>query len=247
MRKLLSYTRRAVDDYNMINEGDRVAVGVSGGKDSIALMLALNGLKRFYPKKFELVAITLSLGFEGADYSPLIKLCEENGIELIIEQTNIAEIVFDIRKEESPCSLCAKMRRGALHDVAIKHGCNKVALGHHNDDVIETFFLCLFQEARISCFAPVTYLDRRNITLIRPFIYVPENEIKHFIKANDIEVIHNPCPADGVTKRQYMKDLIRDLCKENIGLKERIFHAVNTSKIDGWGGDIKNVSNSGNK
>ncbi len=247
MRKLLSYTRRAVDDYNMISEGDRIAVGVSGGKDSIALMLALNSLKRFYPKKFELVAITLSMGFKDADYSSLIKLCEDNGIELIIEETNIAEIVFDIRKEASPCSLCAKMRRGALHDVAISHGCNKVALGHHNDDVIETFFLCLFQEARINCFSPVTYLDRRNIHLIRPFIYVPENEIKHFIKANGIETVKNPCPADGNTKRQYMKDLIRDLCKENKGLKERLFHAVNTSKIDGWGGDVKHVSDSGNK
>ena len=181
MRKLLSHIRKAVEDYNMINDGDRIAVGVSGGKDSIALMLALKELQRFYPEKFELVAICLDLGFKGADYEPLVKLCEEKEIELHIEKTQIGEIIFDVRKEKNPCSLCAKMRRGALHEKAKELGCNKVALGHHYDDVLETFFLCLFNEARISCFSPVTYLDRTELYLIRPFIYTEEKEIKRFI------------------------------------------------------------------
>ncbi len=234
MKKILSYTRRAVDDYNMIEYGDKIAVGVSGGKDSMALMLALNSLKRFYPKKFDIVAISLSLGFEEMDFSPLERLAEKENINLVIEKTQISEIVFDVRKEPNPCSLCAKMRRGALHDAAIKNGCNKVALGHHFDDVIETFFLCLFNEARINCFSPVTYLDRKQITMIRPFIYLPEKEIKYFVSKNDIPILHNPCPADGNTKRQYMKDLIRGLEKENKGLYERIFHAIKESEIQGW-------------
>jgi len=234
MRKILSYTRRAVDDYNMINDGDKIAVGVSGGKDSITLMLALKRLQSFYPNKFDLIAISLTMGYEEMDYTPLQKLCDENEIELILHPTRIAEVVFDIRKEPNPCSLCAKMRRGALHEVAVLNGCNKVALGHHNDDVLETFFLCLFNEARISCFSPVTYLDRKNIHLIRPFIYMPEKEIKRFVSANNIPVIHNPCPANGHTNRQDMKDLIRDLSYKNKGLKQRLFHAVSNSKIDGW-------------
>ncbi len=234
MKKILSYTRRAVDDYNMIEEGDKIAVGVSGGKDSMALMLALNSLKRFYPKNFDIVAISLSMGFEKMDFSPLERLAKKENINLIIEKTHIAEIVFDVRKEPNPCSLCAKMRRGALHDAAIKNGCNKVALGHHFDDVIETFFLCLFNEARINCFSPVTYLDRKQITMIRPFIYLPEKEIKYFVNKNDIPVLHNPCPADGNTKRQYMKELVRNLEKENKGLYERIFHAIKESEIQGW-------------
>lgn len=234
MRKILSYTRRAVDDYNMINEGDRIAVGVSGGKDSITLMLAMKALQRFYPKKFELCAVSLSMGYKETDYTPLIDLCRENDIEFILQETKIAEIVFDIRNEKNPCSLCAKLRRGALHDAALENGCNKVALGHHNDDVLETFFLCLFNEGRISCFSPVTFLDRKKIYLIRPFVYMPEKEIKRFVAANEIPVIHNPCPANGYTQRQYMKDLIKQLSHENKGLKERIFTAVKNSEINGW-------------
>ncbi len=233
MRKILSYTRRAVDDYNMIEEGDRIAVGVSGGKDSVTLMLAMKNLQRFYPKKFEMVAIALSLGYED-DYEPLKKLCRDNEIELVIEPTEIAKIVFDIRKEPNPCSLCAKMRRGALHEAALAHGCKKVALGHHFDDVIETFFLCLFNEARINCFSPVTFLDRKEIYLIRPFLYMPEKEIKRFVAANEIPVIKNQCPADGATQRQYMKELVRKLSHENPGLKDRVFHAIKTSGIKGW-------------
>ena len=167
MRKILSYVRRAVDDYKMIEEGDRIAVGVSGGKDSMVLMLALKALQRFYPKHFELEAICLDLGFKGADYTPLVELCREKEINLHLVKTQIGEIVFDVRKEKNPCSLCSKMRRGALHEKAKELGCNKVALGHHYDDVLETFFLCLFNEGRISCFSPVTYLDRTELYLIQ--------------------------------------------------------------------------------
>ena len=237
MRKILSYTRRAVDDYNMINEGDKIAVGVSGGKDSMALMLAMKALQRFYPKKFELCAVSLSLGFQEMDYTPLEKLCTENEIELVIEKTQIADIIFNVRKEKNPCSLCANMRRGALHDAAKKLGCNKVALGHHFDDVIETFFLCLLNEGRVNCFSPVTYLDRKQIYMIRPFIYMPEKEIKRFVRESEVPVIKNKCPADGNTSRQYMKELVAKLDYDNRGVKERIFRAVQNSGIKGWDTD----------
>lgn len=234
MKKILSYLRRAVDDYTMIEDGDKIAVGVSGGKDSIALMLALNCLKRFYPKKFDLVAITISMGFENTDFSPISKLAEAEGINYIIEETQIGEIVFNVRKESNPCSLCSKMRSGALNEAALKYGCNKVALGHHFDDVVETFFMSLFKEGRINCFSPVTYLDRTNVTKIRPMIYLPEKEITYFVNKNNLPIVKNPCPADGNTTRQYMKDLIMSLEIENKGLKQQIFHAVKTSEIKGW-------------
>ncbi len=234
MKKILSYIRRAIDDYNMIKDGDHVAVGVSGGKDSVALMLALNSLKRFYPKKFDLTAIIVSMGFENTDFSPIERLAEKKNINLVIENTQIGEIVFNIRQETNPCSLCSKMRSGALNDAAIRLGCNKIALGHHYDDVVETFFMSLFKEGRINCFSPVTYLDRKQITKIRPMIYLPEKEITYFVNKNGLPIVKNPCPADGNTTRQYMKDLIKTLEKENKGLKQQIFHAVKTSEIKGW-------------
>lgn len=240
MRKLLSFVRRAVDDYNMIEDGDKIAVGVSGGKDSVTLALALNALKRFYPKKFEVVPITLSMGFKDMDFSPLSEYFKKEGMDLVVEETNIAEIVFDIRQEKNPCSLCAKMRRGALHDAAKKHGCNKVALGHHNDDVIETFFLSLFYEGRIGCFSPMTYLDRKDIHLIRPLVYMTESQVVSFAKRYGCLTLKNPCPADGVTKRQYMKETIAKLNRENHGLPERVFTAIKSS-LDDWKteGDVK--------
>lgn len=234
MQRLLSYTRRAVDDFQMIQPGDHIAVGVSGGKDSMTLMLALNQLRRFYPNPFRLTAICLTMGYEDVDYRPLRQLCEENDIPFVLYPTQIAQIIFDVRKEPNPCSLCAKLRRGILHNVAIANGCNKVALGHHMDDVIETFFLCLLHEGRISCFSPVTHLDRKNIHLIRPFIYLPEKEIKRYVRANRLPVIYNPCPANGHTQRQYVKELLADLGKTHKGLKKRLFRAVANSKIDGW-------------
>ncbi|WP_242965159.1 tRNA 2-thiocytidine biosynthesis TtcA family protein [Petroclostridium xylanilyticum] len=234
MKRILSLVRKAVEDYDMIEDGDRIAVGVSGGKDSLTLLRALKALQRFYPKKFELEAITLSMGFDNFDLSGVRKMCEELGITYTVKPTNIAEVIFDIRKETNPCSLCAKMRRGALHDVALELGCKKVALGHHHDDVIETFFLSLFFEGRINCFSPVTYLDRKGIYLIRPMIYVPEKEIKGFSRRMELPVAFNPCPANGNTKRQYIKDLLKALNRENKGLKDRLFGAIQRSEIDGW-------------
>jgi len=234
MKRILSYVRRAIEDYNMIEEGDRIAIGVSGGKDSLTLLCALKELQRFYPKKFELEAITLDMGFKDADFSKVQKMCEKIGVNYTVKPTNIAEIVFDIRKEKNPCSLCAKLRRGALHNAALELGCRKVALAHHFDDVLETFFLSLFFEGRINCFSPVTYLDKKDIYLIRPMIYTPEKDIKGLVKRMNFPVVFNPCPANGHTKRQYMKDLIRQLNKENKGLKKRIFGAIQRSEIDGW-------------
>jgi tRNA 2-thiocytidine biosynthesis protein TtcA len=234
MNKIVSYIRRAVEDYDMISEGDRVAVGVSGGKDSLVLLCALAKLSEFYPKKFTVIGITLDMGYD-ADYSEIARLCDKLGVDYVVKKTQIKEVIFDIRKEKNPCSLCAKMRRGSLNDEAIVHGCNKIALGHHNDDVLETFFLSLLYEGRVSCFSPVTYLSRRDITQIRPMIYVPEKDIKGAVRRLTLPVVHNPCPANGYTKRQDMKELIARLDKEtNRGLKKRLFTAVQNSEIDGW-------------
>lgn len=234
MRKIISSVRKAVEDYDMIGEGDRVAVGISGGKDSLVLLGALASLSRYYPKKFSVVGLTLDMGYRS-DYSKIKEYCESFGVEHIVKYTNIAEIIFDDRKEKNPCSLCAKMRRGALNDFAIENGCNKVALGHHNDDVLETFFLSLIYEGRINCFSPVTHLDRSGIYQIRPLIYAREGDIKGVLKRHDIPVLKSSCPADGVTKRQEMKDLIAYIDKStNSGFKKRLFTAIKESKIDGW-------------
>ena len=233
MQKVLSFVRRAVDDYHMIEDGDRIAVGVSGGKDSVTLALALHALRRFYPKKFEIVPITLSMGFADMDFASLRDFFKSHGLSLQVQETNIAEILFDIRKEKNPCSLCAKLRRGALHDAAIAAGCGKVALGHHNDDVLETFLLSLFYEGRIHCFSPVTYLDRKNIHLIRPMIYMKEQDVIGYIHRSGACVVHNPCPANGYTKRQYAKELLATLTQENRGLKERMFTALQAS-LENW-------------
>lgn len=232
MRRILSYLRRAVDDYKMIQDGDKIAVGLSGGKDSILTMLALANLRRFYPNKFELIAITLDMGLEGFDVTPLRKLCEENNVEYHVEKTHIKEIVFDIRKEKNPCSLCANLRRGILYDTAKKMGCNKVALGHHMDDAMETLFMSLIYEGRIHTFSPVTYLSRKDIHIIRPMVYVPEKEVKRYIKQNEIAVVKSTCPADGETKREYIKDLIYKLNKENHKVRESIFGAI--TRMEDW-------------
>lgn len=234
MKKIVSLTRRAIEDYNMIEDGDKIAVGVSGGKDSLVLLAALAELSRYYPKKFEAVALTLDMGY-NADYSKIQAFCDDLGVGFIVKYTNIKEIIFDIRKEENPCSLCAKMRRGALNELAKDLGCCRIALGHHNDDVLETFFLSLIHEGRISCFSPVTYLSRADIYQIRPMIYVHERDIRGAVKNHNIPVLHNPCPANGVTQREYMKNLIKRLEKENTpGLRKRLFTAIRNSSIDGW-------------
>lgn len=234
MKKIISRVRKAVEDYDMIADGDRIAVGVSGGKDSLVLLGALAGLSRFYPKKIEVKALTLDMGYKS-DWSKVADYCNSIGVSYTVKPTNIKEVVFDYRQEENPCSLCSKLRRGALNDLAIEEGCNKVALGHHNDDVLETFLLSLLYEGRINCFSPVTYLDRTNLYSIRPLIYVRECDIKSVAKRLNLPIVQSSCPADGATKRQDMKEIIKMLDKAvNPGLKKRMFTAIQNGKIDGW-------------
>ena len=209
LQQLLSYTRKAVDDYQMIEDGDHIAVGISGGKDSLTLLYALHGLKRFYPKKFKLSAITVNLGYEKFDTEPLRKLCEELEVPYTVVNTEIAHILFEERKESNPCSLCAKMRKGALNDAVKEMGCNKVAYAHHKDDVVETMLLSLIFEGRFHTFAPVTYLDRMDVTVIRPMLYMNEADVIGFINKYEVPVVKSPCPADGQTKREYAGDLLK--------------------------------------
>ena len=234
MKRLLSFVRRAVDDYNLIEEGDRIAVGISGGKDSLALLSALAEMRRFYPKKYEVVAITVDMGFEGMDYSPIADFCKAKNVEYIIEKTEIAKIIFDVRKEPNPCSLCAKMRRGSLHAAAQAAGCNKVALGHHYDDAVETFMMNLFFEGRLGCFSPKSYLSNRKITLIRPMLYAMEKDVIYFARRQNLPVVESKCPEDHATERENMKKLLSELEKTNKGVKHRIFNAMCKSEIDGF-------------
>ena len=234
MKRLLSFVRRAVDDYALIDEGDRIAVGVSGGKDSLTLLATLADLRRFYPKKFDIVAITVDMGFEGGDFTPIVDFCKEIGVEYIIEKTEIARIIFDVRQESNPCSLCAKMRRGCLHAAAVNAGCNKVALGHHYDDAVETFMMNLFFEGRLGCFSPKSYLSNRKITLIRPLLYATEKDVQYYTRHKELPVITSLCPEDHATERENMKKLLSELERTNKGLKHRIFHAMCKSEIDGF-------------
>ncbi len=233
IQKILSKVRRAVDDYGMIEEGDKIAVGISGGKDSLTLLAALNGLKRFYPKSFEVIGITLDMGFEGMCFDKVAEFCKDIGVEYVVRKTDIAEIIFDVRKEKNPCSLCAKMRRGGLNDAAVELGCNKVALGHHNEDVLETFFLSLFYEGRLGCFAPVTYLSRRDIHVIRPMIYLAEGEVKGFAKSENLPVVASTCPMDGASKRQDMKDFINEKTRQDKFFKTKMMNAIQTG-LPAW-------------
>ena len=235
IKRILSYTRRACDDYDMIHEGEKIAVGISGGKDSLTLLCALAEMRRFYPKKFELCAITIDMGFEGGmDFAPIKELCDSLDVPYHIVPTEIYKIIFEVRKEPSPCSLCAKMRRGALHKAAKELGCTAVALGHHFDDVVDTFMLNLFFEGRLGCFSPVTYLSRMDITLIRPMIYMPEKDARYFAQKQNLPVIKSPCPADGNTERSEMNKLLLDLERNNKGLRYRIFGAIQRGEIDGF-------------
>ena len=231
LRRLLSLTRRAVQDYDLIREDDRVCVGLSGGKDSLALLTTLSALKRFDPKRFELSAVTIALGFEGMDFSPVKAYCDALEVPLNIVQSDIAQIVFEIRNEQNPCALCANLRRGAVNGAAAQMGCNVVALAHHKDDVIETALLSLFYEGRFYCFAPATWLERAQVRVIRPFLYVEEKEIRQFAGASSLPVVHNPCPMDRASSRAEMKTLIRTLEKENHFLRSNLFGAV---KRDIW-------------
>ncbi len=234
LQKLLSYTRRAIDTYGMIEENDKIAIGISGGKDSLTLLYALANLRRFYPKQFDIVAITINLGIPGFETEEIKKLCDHLNVEYHVEDTEIYEIIFNARKESNPCSLCAKMRKGALNDRIVKLGCNKLAYAHHKDDIIETFMMSLIYEGRIHTFAPVTYLDRSKLTLIRPLMFCNEGEIKAFERQMELPIVKAKCPADGFTKREYAKNLVKSLEAENPGCKEKIFTAILNGNIKGW-------------
>lgn len=243
MQKIYGYMRKAITEFNMIENDDRIAVGVSGGKDSLVLLMGLIGLRRFIGIDYEIVAITLDPCFGGVqtDYSSVEKLCRENNIEYILQRTHIGEIVFDIRKEPNPCSLCARMRRGALHDAAKAAGCNKIALGHHFDDAVETFMMNLFIEGRVGCFAPKSYLSRKDLWMIRPMVFAPESDVRRAANRAGLEVVKSACPADGHTKREEMKEFLAQCEKNNKGFTDRIFGALRRSGVDGWGFKETNI------
>ena len=233
MQKLMGLVRRCVDDYDMIREGDRIAVGVSGGKDSVVLLVLLAGLKKYFNKPFHLEAITIDMGL-GMDYSPISKLCEELEVPYTIVKTEIAPIIFDHRKEKNPCSMCAKMRRGALNEALLSRGLSKLALGHHYDDAVETFVMNLIYEGRIGCFQPVTDLDRTGIVQIRPMLYIHEKTVEAFAQRMNLPIVQNRCPVDKRTKREEIKQLVYELSAKYPDLKERIFGAMQRGEIDGF-------------
>lgn len=234
LQRLLSFTRKAVEDYQMIQEGDHIAVGISGGKDSLTLLYALHGLQRFYPAHFKLSAVTVDLGFENFDIDPIRELCRELQVPYQVVSSDIYEILFHVRKESNPCSLCAKMRKGALNEAVKAMGCNKVAYAHHKDDIIETMLLSLIFEGRFYSFSPKTYLDRMELTVIRPLMYVDEADITGFRNKYQLPVVKGKCPVDGYTKRQYAKELLKQLNEEHPGARERMFHAIINGEIKGW-------------
>ena len=232
-----SLVRRGVDEYNMIQPGDRVAVGVSGGKDSLMLLCALDHLRSYYPKRFELEAVTIELGFEGMDFSPVAELCRRLGVPYTRVKTDIREIVFDVRREDNPCSLCAKMRRGALNNVLRERGCSRLALGHHFDDAVETFMLSLLFEGRLSCFRPVTYMERAGVWQIRPMIYIGEQKIANTARQLGLPVVENPCPQDRGSKRYEIKKLLRTFGTDYPEMRSRVFGAMQRLPLDGWAPD----------
>ncbi len=238
MQKMLGFMRKAIQEFDMIQDGDKIAVGVSGGKDSLVLLKGLIELRRFIGIDYDVVAITLDPRFGGVegDYSSVAQMCSEAEVEYRLIPTDIGQIVFDIRKEPNPCSLCAKLRRGALHNAAKDAGCNKIALGHHFDDAVETFMMNLLNEGRIGCFSPVTHLARCGLVQIRPMVMAPEKEIIRAARRLDLNVVKSKCPADGHTSRQKTKELLAELEKTNKGVTERIFGAMRRGKIDGWAG-----------
>ena len=237
MQRILGYMRKAIQEFDLIQDGDRIAVGVSGGKDSLVLLKGLVLLKRFIGIDYEVIAVTLDPRFNGTDgdYSAVQALCDELGIKYVLVRTHIGEIVFDIRQETNPCSLCARMRRGALHDVAKDEGCNKIALGHHYNDAVETFVMNLFNEGRIGCFAPKSYLSRKDLTLIRPLVFAPEKDIRKASVKNNLVVVKSKCPADGHTSREKTKQFLADREREDNGFTDRLFGAMRRAGIDGWG------------
>ncbi len=237
MQRLEGLMRKAMQQYRMISPGDRVAVGVSGGKDSVALTVGLARLSRYYEHPFTVVALTLDprFGGEDTDYSALTELFQSYGVEHVIKRSNIGTVIFNLRKEPNPCALCAKMRRGLLHDTALELGCNKVALGHHLDDAIETFYMNLFREGRIGCFSPVTYLSRKQLTMIRPMLLATEAEVVHAVNSLSLPIVKSRCPADGVTVRQSTKEFVYKMSREDRAFRQKMLGALQKSGIDGWG------------
>ena len=233
MQKLLGLMRRCIDDYDMIKEGDRIAVGVSGGKDSLVLLQLLAGLRKFFNKSFDLEAITIDMGL-GMDYSGIAALCQQLEVPYHLIKTEIGPIIFEHRKEKNPCSLCSKMRRGALNQAILDLGFNKLALGHHYDDAVETFVMSLIYEGRISCFQPVTDLDRTGIVQIRPMLYIHEKTVDNFAKRMELPVTENRCPVDKSTKREEIKQLVYDLSQTYPDLKDRIFGAMQRYPLAAW-------------
>jgi len=236
MQKLMSYMRSAMEQYNMIQEGDKVAVGVSGGKDSLALLTALARMRSFYPYKYSLVAISMDPCFNSqkTDYSEIETLCEKLNVPYIIRRTEIGRIIFETRNEKNPCSLCARMRRGVLHDEAKAAGCNKLALGHHMDDAAETFLMNLLNGGHIGCFSPVTYLSRKDITVIRPMIFARESDAVRVARREGLPVIKSRCPVDGATERQEVKLLLTSLEHKYGDVRSKILGAMQRGNIDGF-------------
>ena len=234
IQEIIGKARRAIDDYNMIEENDKIAVGLSGGKDSITLLYTLHYLQKFYPKKFEIMAISIHPGSKEFQTGPLEKMCKDLNIQYVIYNSNIAEVVFDIRKEDSPCSLCANMRRGMLNSLANEYGCNKIALGHHADDALETFLMSFILNGKIHTFSPVTYLSRSNTKTIRPLVYVEEKLIRQNAKQENYPVMGKCCSADGYTKRDYMTNLINELRKDIPKARSNMIGAIKRSNIQGW-------------
>lgn len=226
LQQLLSKTRQAIEDYDMIQEGDKIAIGISGGKDSLTLLYALAYLRKFYPKHFEIIAVTVDVGFGNLDLHKIKELCNKLDVEYHIIETQIAEIVFEVRKESNPCSLCAKMRKGALNDKVKELGCNKVAYAHHRDDLVETMMMSFLFEGRLHTFSPVTHWERSDLTLIRPLLYMYEGDVKGFVREMNLPVVKSSCPVDGSTKREYAKQIVNQLNHDHPGSKNKMFHAI---------------------
>ena len=234
MQKILGYMRKAIDNYEMIQDGDKIAVALSGGKDSITMLMGFKNLQRFYPKKFDIIAVTINPGFANFDVAFLEDLCKNLDVPFIVENGHMQEIVFDIRNEKNPCSLCANIRRGMLNSIAIREGCNKIAVGHNEDDVLETFLMNLFYAGSINTFAPMSYMDRSKITLIRPLIYAPEKYIKSFVKRNNIQVMPKACPMDGYSKREDMKQFLFNMQKDIPHIRANLYGAIKRGNINGF-------------
>jgi len=232
--KIAGQVRRCIDDYNMIEQGEEIALGVSGGKDSLALLCAMASLQKYHPKQIKLHAVTLDMGIDGMDFTSITELCKELDLPHTITRSDIARIVFDERKETNPCSLCAKMRRAALCNMVTELGIKKIALAHHHDDAIETFLLSLIYEGRLHCFQPVTYLNRTDVTQIRPMLYVNEKAIINFVEKQNLTIVHNLCPMNGVSKREEIKTLLKTLSLEHKDIKTKVFGAIQRLPLTGW-------------